>query len=226
MAKQLGAPTSGSIRADTFSRNSYGSYLRNRSIPVNPNTPAQNLVRSQFITAHAAWRALSDTVQDQWSTYASLHPRTNPLGEQIILSPIAQFIACYAQAHAANLAGPTVPPTDISWATFEPVLTASVETVGPTSVFTVDGANQPTGAVGIVFGAAPTSTGRRTPVTWKQIQISSLTSWVDISVLTNYELFFGPIAIGQRVYLKIHATGPGGSRGPRWQGYTTVFDAT
>lgn len=76
------AQASGSVNGSTFSRNQGGSYIRNRSIPTNPNSPAQQSVRTFFKQMANAWtNTLTAAQRLGWKTYATNVPLPNSLGQ-------------------------------------------------------------------------------------------------------------------------------------------------
>ena len=78
---------SGSVGGFTAAHNQGGLYLRARSIPVNPQTPAQNLVRSFFGGLATRWRqTLTEQQREFWTIYGTTVEYTNPLGDLIRLS--------------------------------------------------------------------------------------------------------------------------------------------
>lgn len=81
---QLLAAASGSVGGCTFSRNRSGAYVRNRSVPVNPASGAQNTVRSALATLVARWTGTLTTAQRSgWETWAANTPQTDALGNPI-----------------------------------------------------------------------------------------------------------------------------------------------
>lgn len=84
--KQLNVPQSGSQANTTASRNRFGQYLRNRSMPTQPRTAAQVAVRSSLANFSQLWKTLTDAQRLAWSAYADSHPRTNSLGVSIKLT--------------------------------------------------------------------------------------------------------------------------------------------
>lgn len=105
---------SGSIAGTTYSHNSAGLYRRARSIPVNPNSAAQQGVRSNLTTLSQAWNAVLTQVQrDAWDNYATLSPITGKLGDELVLSGQQMYIRCNTVRLLAGVArvdaGPTVP---------------------------------------------------------------------------------------------------------------------
>jgi hypothetical protein len=85
------ASVSGSQGGTTFSRNSYGSYIRSRVVPANPNTSAQQTVRSNMAASSAAWRSLSAAVRAVWAGFAETYSWSNALGEVGKLKPNALY---------------------------------------------------------------------------------------------------------------------------------------
>jgi hypothetical protein len=65
------ASISGSVAGCTYSRNRYGPYVRNRSNPVNPNSPEQVNVRAAFANLNEAWNIdLDEAEREAWNSYA------------------------------------------------------------------------------------------------------------------------------------------------------------
>ena len=105
---------SGSIGGTTYAHNSAGLYRRARSIPVNPNSSAQQGVRSSLTTLAQAWNAvLTQAQRDAWDNYATLSPVTGKLGDELVLSGQMMYIRCNTVRLLAGIArvdaGPTVP---------------------------------------------------------------------------------------------------------------------
>lgn len=82
----------GSIGGTTYSRNRYGNYARNRTIPVNPNTPLQQQIRSAISVARDAWfNTLTAAQRSDWGVYAANVAMTNRLGSTIYLTGFNHF---------------------------------------------------------------------------------------------------------------------------------------
>lgn len=83
-SSQIIAAGSGSIGGCTFSRNRSGAYIRNRSVPVNPTSAAQVLVRGALATLVARWTSVLTAPQRTgWETWAANTPQTDALGNPI-----------------------------------------------------------------------------------------------------------------------------------------------
>jgi len=84
---------SGSIAGNTFAKNRYGSYVRARTKPVNPNTARQVVVRSAMALLTARWSQILTAVQrTAWNLYGSSVAMKNRLGETIFLTGFNHYI--------------------------------------------------------------------------------------------------------------------------------------
>lgn len=113
---QIGPPTGemrGSIGGWVFSRNSSGPYIRNRGIPVDPNTPLQQYRRAAFQEVAAAWTAtLGSQNRQAWNDWASQVSWLNPLGQTIKLSGFNHFLRLNCARVLAQSAIQGDPPTE------------------------------------------------------------------------------------------------------------------
>lgn len=95
---------SGSFGGITGSHNRGGQYLRRRAIPTNPNSTRQQAVRSAFgglVQAFAS--TLTDGQREGWREFATYTPRTNSLGEPLVLTAQQAFISCNTPRLQAGL---------------------------------------------------------------------------------------------------------------------------
>ena len=104
---------SGSEGSNTASHNRYASYFRNRTIPVNPRTPAQTLVRDALTSFSQNWRNLSQSAQTAWQQIADLVPIQNSQGQTIILSGQAFYVRFNLQRRSVALARLDVAPAAV-----------------------------------------------------------------------------------------------------------------
>ena len=88
----LAAAVSGSIGGTTFSHNRGGPYVRNRSIPTDPNTQSQQNVRSILATQSASWADQTDAIRAAFGNWAVQNPVINALGRSILLSGQQAFV--------------------------------------------------------------------------------------------------------------------------------------
>jgi len=104
------AAASGSIEGTVFSRNAYGAYARNRSIPVNPDTTYQQAIRAHLAAASTAWGALTANQKAAWETWAQTNPVTDRMGDQQVLAPNAAYIRINHRLLQAGDSTLSVPP--------------------------------------------------------------------------------------------------------------------
>jgi hypothetical protein len=103
---------SGSIGGATASRNRGGQYFRQRVVPTNPNSAKQQAVRAIFAGLVNAWvNTLTQAQRDAWATYATNVPRTNTLGDQLVLTGQQMYIGANTARVQAGLSSVAAAPT-------------------------------------------------------------------------------------------------------------------
>ncbi|MDP2323895.1 MAG: hypothetical protein Q8N51_07685 [Gammaproteobacteria bacterium] len=116
MAKILFGPLVAEARGKeggiVFSRNRYGAYIRAKTSPVQPRTPAQNAIRAAFTVISQSWRdLLVATERAAWDDYAKQTPVSDRYGAKIDLTGNTMFLR-YNAALVGILATPLkVAPT-------------------------------------------------------------------------------------------------------------------
>lgn len=84
---------SGSIRSDTWSHNRFGMYVRNRTIPVNPNTDRQVSIRATLAELTTRWAQTLTAVQrTAWNLYGASVVMKNKIGQDIFLTGFNHFL--------------------------------------------------------------------------------------------------------------------------------------
>jgi hypothetical protein len=121
---QIVTAASGSIGGATFSRNRSGMYIRGRSIPVNPASSFQQVVRNALAQLVTRWtETLTQAQRDLWETYAANVPVLNPLGDAINLSGQNMYVRSNAsriQSGVADLPIVDAAPGTFDLGTFSP----------------------------------------------------------------------------------------------------------
>lgn len=72
---------SGSVAGTTYSRNKNGSYIRNKSVPVNRNTLAQQAARAIFSGVSSGWKGLSPDQRASFENQIMNYPYVDSLGQ-------------------------------------------------------------------------------------------------------------------------------------------------
>lgn len=200
---------SGSKGGTTASHNRNGAYFRNRSIPVNPNTPAQTAVRNRVSSLSSTWRSLSQGQRDQWSAVAATLPRVDSLGQTYTQTGLQLFVGY--NSTLLLLGDPTVTdpvPVDSSPNIIEatPTVTAS-DTPGSRLLVVDFGGTVGTSAERVlVYATAPISAGinfvKNSDFRFIADTPANVTSF---SLLTTYQAVYGPLVAslaGQKVFVK------------------------
>jgi hypothetical protein len=108
-------PASGSIAGIVASHNTSGQYMRNRTVPTNPNSIFQQAVRNAMSVLVAAWsNTLTAAERTAWATYAANVPVLNRLGDPINLSGLNMYLRGNISRLQAGLARQDTAPTVMS----------------------------------------------------------------------------------------------------------------
>lgn len=103
---------SGSLGGMTASRNRGGQYLRQRTVPTNPNSTRQAAVRASMAAAVTAWTTvLTEAQRLAWATYAANTPRTDSLGQEIVLTGQQAYVGSTVARSVGGLSGVSAAPT-------------------------------------------------------------------------------------------------------------------
>lgn len=114
MAKYTAGPmvaaVSGSVGGTTFSRNRAGQYTRRRAVPTNPDSVAQQNVRSILADQSRGWADRTDAERNSWEAWATQNPITDVLGQSITLSGHMAYIKLNSRLSFDGQPLLTVPP--------------------------------------------------------------------------------------------------------------------
>lgn len=80
------------LNGSVLSKNRYGSYVRNKVTPVNPQTSFQQAVRQRLGSLSASWRGLSQVARDGFSELAKSVPFTDIFGDSKTLDGKSFFV--------------------------------------------------------------------------------------------------------------------------------------
>lgn len=133
------AAASGSVGDVVHSRNQFGPYVRNRTIPTDPQTGRQLLVRQRFATIMLEWRTiLTETQRQGWKTYAQNLPITNALGQLHHLTPLQMFVRCNLARTQQTMMLVMEPPTIFNNGSYGLMDVTSITQIPPRMTITFD----------------------------------------------------------------------------------------
>lgn len=152
------AGISGSIGGVTYARNRYGSYMRQRTVPVDPKSPRQLAARNNLQAVSQDWNASLDAAQRAaWDTYARNINVLNKLGETINLTGYNMFCRtnCFALAAGISIIddGPVIQELAPSDPSFDVAISAAAQELSVTFDNTQDWANEAGGVMAIYQGS-------------------------------------------------------------------------
>lgn len=141
---------SGSIGGTTYARSRGGLYARNRTVPINPQTLAQGVVRSMFGSLSMAYNALTSAQKAAWEAFGQSIQFINRLGQPFNPSGRSAYMQLNQNLQLVGSttiddppASTVAPVLDIAWLTFNfrtdagvpgtLIATFEVEDVGPHS---------------------------------------------------------------------------------------------
>lgn len=153
---------SGAVAGLVYSHNSGGMYTRARSIPTNPASSRQTVVRNAVAGLSNYWsQILTSAQRAAWNVYATNVPLVGPLGDARKVSGIAMYVRSNTPRFQSGLARVDAGPTTFTLGSFtNPVITASHTAPEFSIAFT--NTDSWAGAVGgamLVYASRPQSSG-------------------------------------------------------------------
>jgi len=104
----------GSFGGIVFSSNMSGPFIRIKSSPIQPQTPAQKAIKGALTDSAKSFRdKLTATEIQEWNTFALTHFLTNRYGEQTRLAGQQWFTRLNSPLHQLHLALMPNPPADL-----------------------------------------------------------------------------------------------------------------
>lgn len=132
---QVISVASGSVGGLTYSRNRYGMYMRNRSLPVNPQTSFQVAVRSAMGTLTSRWvETLTAAERAAWETYAGAVQVLNKVGDAVFLTGLAMYVRCNMERAVRGTGVVDAAPTVYDLGSLSPLTFAVTAATGVVSV--------------------------------------------------------------------------------------------
>ncbi len=197
------AALSGSIGGTVYSRNKGGAYIRNRAIPVDPNSNEQQNARSILAAQSAAWSGLATAERAAWENWAVQNKVTNALGNQIQLSGHQAYVKLNSRlAHdgVAAMADPPIENAPDGLLTLSLIADIGSVAFGVTYTATPTGANEKLWIQAAVVNSAGISYVRNL---FRFVGTSSAAQASPFDCESLIVARFGTLVVGQTVHARV-----------------------
>lgn len=119
----------GRIGKATFTKTRLGTIVRETVDAVQPNSPAQQAVKSRFSTTAAFWDALTDPQKQAWKTYAAtlqaVEPDTKTTYKRTGYNVYSGYVNVWLAANGSGAGTPPTAPPSASYPTPAMAITAA-----------------------------------------------------------------------------------------------------
>lgn len=204
--KYLGAPQSGSQANTTASRNRFGQYYRNRSIPVNPASGPQLVQRARLAANATAWKSLTSAQRAGWNDFATQINLTDALGQAYTPTGFNAYVLVNnnntdaGNAVVANAPAYTT-PNALTLGTV--TITAAAFTVA----YTVT--PLPAGNRCFLYVSLQRSAGRTFEADLRLLQVSAAAAASPVDAYAAYLARFGLPIVGNRIFVRVRCFATG-----------------
>jgi hypothetical protein len=195
--KILNYPSSGSVGAQTFSRNRFGQYVRSRSIPVNPNSAFQVAVRTRMALNSSAWRSITAAQRAGWNDLGAMITRTDSLGQSYALNGFEAYCMLNNNRLAAGdtvLADAPIYTVPTPLASLTPTITSASFSLAYTAT------PLPASTRVFLYIGPQRTAGRSFEGDMRLIAVSAAAAASPSNVLAAYTARFGAPVTGNRIF--------------------------
>lgn len=192
---------SGSTGATTYARNRYGYYRRNKVIPVNPSTPAQQSSRAILAAFSQQWRILTQAQRDAWEGAVENFLGTDVLANVKRLSGSVLYTRLNSVLVSIGQPAITEPPLPSSVPSAQ-LGAITIDTTTPT--YNATYANPGAGFTIQVWATPPVSPGvSYVKNLFKVIMTEAGLTVPPLDFEAAYNAVYGVPAVGTKVFLKM-----------------------
>lgn len=197
------ADVRGKVAGTVFSKNRGGAYTRTKVTPSNPQTTAQNLVRSRLTGFSQGWRGLTQAARDSWNAAVASFPRTNVFGASKILSGHQLYIGLNSQLAAAGQSSIGLPPVPVGAPAVNSITPAAADAAG-TFTIAFDPDPVPADTTMIIEATEQVSAGKNNLNSlYRQIQTEAAAAVSPADIATAYVAKFGSLIEGQKIGVRV-----------------------
>lgn len=196
----LAGQLSGSAGSTVASHNRNGAYFRTRTIPVNPNSEAQQTARSIFTNLATDWRTLTEEQRLDWATLGAQMVRQDSLGVSYNLTGLQAFQSVNALRLQSGLAKIFAAPALEE--SLELASLSAVAELGPDAL-TLAFTPTPIGSSNRIqiWATRGVSAGRTFfgPREYRLVTTTAANASSPVNLLAAYTARFGPLTEGEKI---------------------------
>lgn len=217
---------SGKAGNTVASRGRFGTYIKTRAMPTNPNTSAQQSVRDTLAAAALQWASLTPTERTSWDTYAGTLTKTNPLGATYVPTGFNEFVGNASNLAIYNGFNSGNPATPIGAAPAS-IATATLTYVGGTSGSLAYTATPlPASTKLVIECTGPMSPGRKfiRNSDYRQIFITAAAAASPANIFSAWEARYGDSTnyVGKVINFRVYTLNDQGLRSAYTSGFATI----
>jgi hypothetical protein len=194
------------LNGSVMSKNRYGSYMRNKTTPVNPQTTFQQNVRAQLAANSQAWGGLTEAQRSGWRALAAELPFTDIFGDSKILAGNSLYNKLNGNLNKIGEASISEAPVKIS---VPSLLTFSVAAVAAVDVLTslnltFTPTAIPAGYSLVVYATPGISPGRNfVKNQFRLVTAIAETTASPVNIFTAYSARFGAPAEDMKIFVRV-----------------------
>jgi hypothetical protein len=200
--KIIDVPQSGKCGVKVSQGGRYGQVVRALVIPTNPRTPPQMGVRRSLATTSIAWRGLTPTQRNSWTSVAKTRNSKPKLGQSGALTGCQLYTQVNATLNLVSAQNVTEPPAIPA---IPPLVLTGVHITNALGVLAIyfDCPDDPTEYT-LIRASAPMSQGRNTCSSFRLLGTcpAPLQNKADVTAL--YVAKFGTPAAGTKIFFSVN----------------------
>lgn len=197
----------GKIGGHVASKNRAGAYFRTKVTPVNPQTAAQNLVRSRLTALSQAWRGLTTEQRRSFDAAVSAYAKTDVFGDKRNPSGVNLYQSLNNNLLGVGASQINVAPQPQGVVT---EVLESITSTNATDTLEVGFAAINADATHIKIFATPGQSQGKNFVKseYRQIDVGDISAAASVNVFASYSAKFGAPIVGSKVFIKVVFVNP------------------
>lgn len=191
------------LNGSVLSKNRFGSYIRNKVTPVNPQSIDQTLVRARFAQFSQQWRTLTEVQRDAWNAAVDQWQTTDIFGDLKSPTGLQLFVRINTNIAIAGGSVVLLPPAPAS---MQAVTSAEVSADVSDSEVVIDFTPTPVpaGFALVVEATEQVSPGINfVKNKFRQIIVYPATTATAQNVFPEYTAKFGGLVAGQKLFIRL-----------------------